>query len=156
VRGEKSCSWATVHFLISMLNATLVGDGRAPLVRTKYLLMQTLSPIGLQLLISPRYEDPTWRLQLHYRGVRPRGTLARESRKCSLAKPLQDSESQQESLSCGMPNSPNRMPGGAARERKSPDIKETARSETSKDVVAEKKRLGIGPETWQKMRPQKR
>ena len=68
-----------------MLNATLVRDGRAPLMRTKYLLMQ-IEPnrdysfeISKNMRIQPETTTALWR------SSGPKGTLALESRKCSLA-----------------------------------------------------------------------
>ena len=120
-----------------MLNATLVGDGRAPLVRTKYLLMQ-LEPnrdYSFDISKNMRIQPGDYNCTIEASG--PRGTLARESRKCSLAKPLQDSESRQESLSVDAQFAQQNAREEAAREEKAQTL-ETARSETSKDVVAEK------------------
>ena len=120
-----------------MLNATLVGDGRAPLVRTKYLLMQ-LEPnrdYSFDISKNMRIQPGDYNCTIEASG--PRGTLARESRKCSLAKPLQDSESRQESLSVDAEIARQNAREEAAREEKAQTL-ETARSETSKDVVAEK------------------
>jgi len=43
-----------------MLNATLVGDGRSPLVRTKYLLMQLEPNRDYSFDISKNMRIPTW------------------------------------------------------------------------------------------------
>jgi len=123
-----------------MLNATLVGDGRAPLVRTKYLLMQ-LEPnrdYSFDISKNMRIQPGDYNCTIEASG--PRGTLARESRKCSLAKPLQDSESRQESLSVDAQFAQQKAREEAAREESSQRL-ETARSETPKDVVAEKSDL---------------
>lgn len=120
-----------------MLNATLVGDGRAPPVRTKYLLMQ-LEPnrdYSFDISKNMRIQPGDYNCTIEASG--PRGTLARESRKCSLAKPLQDSESRQESLSVDAQFAQQKAREEAAREESSQRL-ETARSETPKDVVAEK------------------
>ena len=120
-----------------MLNATLAGDGRAPLVRTKYLLMQ-LEPnrdYSFDISKNMRIQPGDYNCTIEASG--PRGTLARESRKCSLAKPLQDSESGQESLSVDAQFAQQKAREEAAREESATTL-ETARSETPKDVVAEK------------------
>lgn len=120
-----------------MLNATLVGDGRAPLMRTKYLLIQ-LEPnrnSSFDISKNMRIQPGDYNCTVEASG--PRGTLACESRKCSLAKPLQDSESRQESLSIDAEFARQNAREEAAREESAQTL-ETRRSETSKDVVAEK------------------
>lgn len=120
-----------------LLNATLVGDGRAPLMRTKYLLMQ-LEPnrdYSFDISKNMRIQPGDYNCTVEASG--PSGTLACESRKCSLAKPLQDSESRQESLSADAQFVRQNAREEATREESARTL-ETARSETSKDVVAEK------------------
>jgi hypothetical protein len=120
-----------------MLNATLVGDGRAPLIRTKYLLM-LLEPnrdYSFDISKNMRIQPGDYNCTIEASG--PRGTLACESRKCSLAKSLQDSESRQESLSVDAEIARQNAREETAREESSQTL-ETARSETSKDAVAEK------------------
>ena len=120
-----------------LLNATLVGDGRAPLVRTKYLLMQ-LEPnreYSFDISKNMRIRPGDYNCTVEASG--PGGTLACESRKCSLAKPLQDSEPRQESISADAQLARQNAREEAAREESARTL-ETARSETSKDVVAEK------------------
>jgi hypothetical protein len=120
-----------------LLNATLVGDGRAPLMRTKYLLMQ-LEPnrdYSFDISKNMRIQPGDYNCTVEASG--PSGTLACESRKCSLTKPLQDSESRQESLSVDAQFARQNAREEAARDESARTL-ETARGETSKDVVAEK------------------
>jgi hypothetical protein len=120
-----------------MLNATLVGDGRASLMRTKYLLIQ-LEPnrdYSFDISKNMRIQPGDYNCTVEASG--PRGTLACESRKCSLAKPLQDSESRPESLSVDAQFARQNAREEAAREESAKTL-ETRGIETSKDVVAEK------------------
>jgi hypothetical protein len=120
-----------------MLNATLAGDGGSPLTRTKYLLMQ-LEPnrdYSFDISKNMRIQPGDYNCTIEASG--PRGTLACESRKCSLAKPQQDSISRTESLSVDAELAQQRAREERARDESSETL-ETARRETSKEVVAEK------------------
>ncbi len=120
-----------------MLNATLVGDGRAPLMRTKYLLIQ-LEPnrdYSFDISKNMRIQPGDYNCTVEASG--PAGTLACESRKCSLAKSLQDSESRPESLSMDAQFARQNAREEAAREESVKTL-ETRGIETSKDVVTEK------------------
>ena len=68
-----------------MLNATLAGDGRTPLTRTKYLLLQIEPNRDYSFEISKniRIQPGDYNCTMEVSG--PRGTLALESRRCSLA-----------------------------------------------------------------------
>ena len=97
-----------------MLNATLVGDGRTPLVRTKYLLLQIEPNRDYSFEISKniRIQPGDYNCTMEVSG--PKGTLASESRKCSLASPMQDlNPSRIRSLR--MRKSPNRRQGGEGK-----------------------------------------
>jgi len=120
-----------------LLNATLVGDGRAPLMRTKYLLMQLEPNLDYSFDISKNMRIQPGNYNCTVEASGPGGTLACESRKCSLAKSLQDSESRQESLSMDAEFARQNAREEAAREERAKTL-ETRGIETSKDVVAEK------------------
>lgn len=120
-----------------MLNATLVGDGQFPPMRTKYLLMQ-LEPnkdYSFDISKNMRIQPGDYNCTMEVSG--PQGTLARESRKCSLAKPLQDSESKQNSFSMDAEFAQQRAREEMTRDE-SVQALEVEGEATSKDVVAEK------------------
>ncbi len=81
-----------------MLNATLSQGGTAPMIRTKYLLMQ-LEPnrdYGFEIAKNMRVKPGDYNCTLEVSG--PGGTLACETRKCSLEKSSSDSDSSHISL----------------------------------------------------------
>ncbi len=120
-----------------MLNATLVGDGRTPLMRTKYLLLQIEPNRDYSFEISKniRIQPGDYNCTMEVSG--PKGTLALESRKCSLANPIQDSVPKPDLLSRN-----EEFAQQKAREEKerveSLQESEIAREAASKDEVAEK------------------
>ena len=120
-----------------MLNATLAGDGRTPLMRTKYLLLQVEPNRDYSFEISKNIRIQPGDYNCTMKASGPMGTLASESRKCSLANPRQDSEPKPDSLSRN-----EEFAQQKAREEKerveSLQESEIAREAASKDAVAEK------------------
>lgn len=133
-----------------MLNATLAQDGGAPLMRTKYLLMQ-LEPdrdYNFEISKNMRIQPGDYNCTLEVSG--PEGTLALENRKCSLEEPLQDFKSSQ-TLSVDAEFAKQKAQEEMAREERiqaskmareeSVQKSEMGREETLEDVMAEKKTL---------------
>jgi len=135
-----------------MLNATLVGDGRTPLMRTKYLLLQIEPNRDYSFEISKniRIYPGDYNCTMEVSG--PRGTLALESRRCSLANPIPDSEPEQDLLSRNEEFAQQKAREEEAREEEAREEmareeearveslqeSEIAREAASKDPVAEK------------------
>ncbi len=120
-----------------MLNATLVGDGRPPLMSTKYLLMQ-LEPnrdYSFEISKNMRIQPGDYNCTIEVSG--PKGILASEIRKCSLERPLQDPESKQDSISMNAKFAQQEVREEMTRVE-SVQASEIARESTSKDTAAEK------------------